>query len=236
MLKQAVIDSFHKFTEPLEGRVYHMYADVLGLITTGVGNLIDPKPAAMVLPWKTQTGDPASSAQVSHEWDNIKAHAAELAHRSLAVQATFTSVRLDDAGIDTLVAKKLVANAEHLAAKHFTEFADFPADAQLACMSLAWAVGADWPSKFTTLASLIRKRDWAGCVKQDGAHPEDPDHRVCDIRVGEKGHPDYNPGVIPRNHANRLCFANAAGVAVAELDPEALHWPNDAGDEAPLYK
>jgi hypothetical protein len=48
-----------------------MYADVLGLITTGQGNLIDPKPAALALPWRNRDGALASSAEISAEWDRI---------------------------------------------------------------------------------------------------------------------------------------------------------------------
>lgn len=224
MLKQAVIDNWHKVTEPLEGRVPHMYADIKGLITVGVGNLIDPKRAALALPWKTQTGAPASPAQVDHEWENIKAHALELAHRSLAVQATYTSVRLLDADIDALVLSKLKSNAAHVETKHFPDFGTFPADAQLAIMSIAWAVGPDFPLKFPKFSAAVREGDWAAAAD------------VCDIRVGKKGQPDYNPGVIPRNKMNRLCLANAFGVVYAGLDREPLHYPNDAGDTAPLFK
>ena len=41
MIRQSVIDRWHEFSEPLEGRVNSMYLDVKGLVTTCVGNLID---------------------------------------------------------------------------------------------------------------------------------------------------------------------------------------------------
>jgi hypothetical protein len=52
-----------------------------------------------------------------------------------------------------------------------------------------------------------------------------------------------NPGVIPRNRAQRLCFANAYAVdwcnaqgPALHIDPDVLHWPNTAGGDAPLFK
>lgn len=41
-----------------------------------------------------------------------------------------------------------------------------------------------------------------------------------------------NPGVVPRNAANRLCFANAAVVLEQGLDPKMLFWPNAASPSA----
>ena len=47
-------EKFIAFSEPMEGIVYWMYADTLGLVTIGLGNLIDSKEAARHLP--TQGG------------------------------------------------------------------------------------------------------------------------------------------------------------------------------------
>src|SRR5690606_22446954 len=38
-MQQSVIDRWHDFSEPLEGRVSSMYLDVKGLVTCCVGNL-----------------------------------------------------------------------------------------------------------------------------------------------------------------------------------------------------
>lgn len=40
-MHQPVIDAFLDFTIPLEGKVSSMYLDVKGLVTTGIGNLVD---------------------------------------------------------------------------------------------------------------------------------------------------------------------------------------------------
>jgi GH24 family phage-related lysozyme (muramidase) len=212
-LRPSVIAKFLEQTPQFEGRVPHMYADILGLITCGVGNLIDPKGAALELPWKTHGGELASSAQVSQEWDHIKAASKALAHRSLAVQATYTSVRLTDADIDELVLSVLLRNAADIEAHYFHDFDSFPADAQLAIMSMAWAVGSGFARKFPTFSKCVAAHDWSGAATN------------CKIRVGTKGDPSYNPGVIPRNNANIICFANAAAVVANSLPLDVVHWP-----------
>ena len=73
--------------------------------------------------------------------------------------------------------------------------------------SVLWAVGAGFYTKFPNLARCIDAQDWLGCVAS------------CKIR--EEG----NPGVVPRNAKNRLCFTNAAHVVAAGLDVNETFWP-----------
>jgi hypothetical protein len=124
-------------------------------------------------------------------------------------------VRLDDAGIDALVLARLESNATYLAGPHAfgADFDAWPGDAQLAASSMAWAVGAGWPGKFPHLADCCKRQAWAeaaGC---------------CDIHVGQPGEPGFNPGVRPRNDANKIAFANAAAVVAFGMDPAPVHWP-----------
>lgn len=232
-IRASVRGGWLAFTAPLEGEaVPHMYVDVIGLVTCAYGNLIDasqsgssaPWAPALVLPWRWPDGGLASVAQVEADWRKLKANEAALRHRSLAVQATFTTVRLDRAACEALALETLETMAAHLERAHFPAFASFPADAQMACLSLAWAAGADWPRKFPRCKASILARKWDEAAVEGQLST-----------VAADGHTP-NPGVIPRNRAQRLCFANAFGVEFAGLDPAPLHWPNDAGDTAPVVK
>ena len=77
----------------------------------------------------------------------------------------------------------------------FQHFDKWPADAQLGLLSMAWALGAPkigngWPN----FKAACGKQDFDAAVKS------------CEINtVG-------NPGVIPRNTANRRLFKNATAV------------------------
>lgn len=233
MIRQSVKDGFLAFTAPLEGEaVPHMYVDIIGLVTVAYGNLIDASQAgsaapwapALALPWRWPDGGLASADQIRADWQNLKANEAALRRRSLAVQATFTKVRLTEDACKALVFETLDKMATHLQRAHFPAFADFPADGQLGILSLAWAAGADWPRKFPKCKASILAGKWDEAVE----------HGQLSTIAADKKTP--NPGVIPRNKAQRLCFANAYGVTFAGTDPEPLHWPNDAGDGKPLFK
>jgi hypothetical protein len=213
-MHQSVIDAWHRFSEPLEGRVPHMYLDVKKLVTCGVGNLIDPISAAMPLPWKRDSdGQLATPDQIRAAWVALK-NRPDLAERHVSHARALTGLHLDDADIDALVARKLSDNQAHITKHHFPFFPDFPADAQLGIMSMAWAVGADFPKKFPKFSRSVLAGDWAGARLE------------CDIDVGTKGDPDYNPGVIPRNLANRICFANAELMSKTGVQRQILKWPD----------
>jgi hypothetical protein len=219
-----VIDAWHTFSTPLEGRVPHMYLDILGLITCGVGNLIDgsqnkanptPWAPALALPWKRDSdGGLANDYEVRAAWSALKARQ-DLARRGVSHARALTKLHLDDADIDALVAQKLAENEAFITANYFYNFASFPADAQIAIMSMAWAVGPGFPLKFPRFRAAVEAENWLAAREN------------CTIR--EEG----NPGVVPRNRANRVCFANAAIVVAEHMALDILRWPNVAVADVP---
>lgn len=208
-MRQAVIDSWHEFSIPLEGRVHHMYLDILGLVTAGVGNLADPVSLALAMPWKRLDGTRAAPHEIVDNWNRIK-NLQELKSRHYNAAAPFTNIRLDDEGIDAMVMQKLVGNAAFMQATHFPDLFRWPADAQLGVSSMAWACGPDFPREFKNFRRFAADQKWLEAMA------------ACKIR--EAG----NPGIVPRNQANRLCFANAETVRRGGLNPEILYWPKEA--------
>jgi hypothetical protein len=215
-LHQSVWDAFSAFSEPLEGaRIPYMYLDVKRLVTTGTGNLIDPVTAALALPWRVN-GRLATQREIREDWTALKSEDDRRAregerplyklHHKYA--AAYTRCRLDDADIVELVASKLAANVAYMVGHAFPDFATWPADAQLAACSMAWAVGPGFASKFPNFARAAKAQDWPTAKA------------ACSIRA------EGNPGVVPRNTANRLCLDNAAAVAAAGADVSRLWWPS----------
>ncbi len=202
-------EQYHSFSTPLEGRVHSAYVDVKGLITVGVGNLIDPISLAERLPWTVADGSPADLAQVRADWHKLKDAAGHYSKLHWKFAADATKIRLTDEAIDALVDRQLAANEASIK-RRFPAWDSFPADAQLAIMSIAWAVGAGFAQIFGNLARCIDAQDWEGCVA------------TCKIR--EEG----NPGIVPRNAKNRFCFHNAALVKAGQLDGARLFWPDVA--------
>lgn len=207
-MHRSVVEAWHAFSEPFEGRVHWLYADVKGLITAGVGNLADPVSLAQAMPWVVN-GVPVDKAEIARQWHAVKEHAAYLSKRHYKFAANYTTMRLTDEGIDQFVARRL-AISEVAIRKHFPGWDSFPADAQLGCLSMAWAVGDGFPAIFKNFTRAANAGDWSGALA------------ACKIK--ESG----NPGVVPRNRANRRCFANAAVSVAHGLDAAELYWPGEA--------
>lgn len=184
-----------------------MYLDILGLATTGQGNLIDTPDAAAALPWCHEgSGARATPAEIRAAWAQLKARK-DLAKMHWKYAAALNDLRLSDEAIDALVLSKLRSNAAYVTRVYFPDFPQWAADAQLACMSMAWAVGPGFPTKFVNWTKFAKNQDWTRA-------------KAC-CKIREIG----NPGVVPRNRANELCHDNASIVHDSGLDPSELHWP-----------
>jgi hypothetical protein len=200
-VRPSVRAAFYDVNAPWEGVVSHMYADVKGLVTCGVGNLIDPLPFATTLPWvRKDSSLPASLDEVRADWEAVK-HGKDMARLGHRAAARVTRLRLPDVAIRELVARKLDQNARHLRDR-FADWDDMPADAQLAVLCLAWAVGPAfrWPM----YEAAMRAANYLLAA--------------AETRLDERG----NPGVAPRNEGMRQMLYNAASVVSAGLDRDAL--------------
>jgi GH24 family phage-related lysozyme (muramidase) len=210
-MHQSILAKWHEFSEPLEGRVHHLYADIKQLLTAGVGNLADPVSLALQMPWRLPDGSLASKEEVTRQWWQVKAQAARLSKLHYKYAAPLSTIRLTDEDIDAFVAKRL-ATTERALRKYFPDWDEFPADAQLGCLSMAWAVGDGFPTIFKNFTRFANQHDWTAAV-------------AC-CRIKEAG----NPGIVPRNRRNELCFENAATVLDRGADRGVLHWPERASE------
>lgn len=201
-MRDVVRDAFVRFTGPMEGVVPWMYQDVKGLVTVAIGNLIDPIQYALPLPFKKADGSFATRDEIAADWLRVKGHPglATAGHRAAE---RIAQLRLDDEGVQLVVSRKLAQNADHLR-RRFLEWDEWPACAQLATLSMAWACGPAF--QFPMLAAVLNAQDFAEAAKQ--------------CHINEAG----NPGLIPRNKRNKTLYRNAARVRDFKLDPDYLNW------------
>jgi len=204
-MKSSVEAAFRAFSSRFEGAVNFMYLDVKGLVTTGIGNLIDPGGVAMALPWLKPDGTPASRGEIASEWANVKSRD-DLKLRGGMIYKTITKLRLSDEGVTNLLLGVLHLNNAALV-KRFPDFEDWPADAQLATHSMAWACGTGF--RFPKLAAALLAADFRVAATE------------CHMNTAG------NPGLIPRNAANEVLYRNAAVTRDLHLDPDHLCWPTD---------
>jgi len=224
----VVQSGFPAFSARFEGRVAYMYLDILGLVTVGVGNLVDPVGAAQALPFRfrnkpgiTAPGSPATPDQIAQEWQTLKNNSS-LATKGYTACEPLTQLELSDDAIDSLILARLTQNESFLKRQPwFLGFDTWPADAQLGLLSMAWAMGPGGPGGFPNFRAACQKLDF--------------NTAAAECKMSEAG----NPGLIPRNLANFTLFSNAAivlaGGPQSSLQPATLYYPQalTAADASP---
>jgi GH24 family phage-related lysozyme (muramidase) len=201
-LRASVRRDFYRFTKRFEGEISFFYLDVRYLVTICIGNLCDPVERALSLPMVRKDGTPATRAEIAADWQKVKSDRS-LAKRGWTAARDVAELRLPATAFEPLVTSRLNANAADLALQ-LPDFALWPAPAQLAICSWAWAVGSrkEFPKMFAALGA----RDFAGAA--------------AECRIDETD----NAGVIGRNVSNKALLLMAAEVG-DDGDPDALVMP-----------
>lgn len=209
MIRPSIRAIFPAFSMRFEGRVNWMYLDVKGLVTTGIGCLLKTPEQALALPWrKRSTGALATHTEIVEEWNRIKAATwlAEAGFR--AAGDNVARLYLRDEAVDALMIERL-DKSEAWLRRIFPNWDTFPADAQLGILSMAWAMGADFPTDWPKFTAAARAGNWWICADE------------CKMR--EEG----NAGIVPRNLADRALFLCAAVADSPTAYPgyaEDVHW------------
>ncbi|GAB7046985.1 peptidoglycan-binding domain-containing protein [Catenuloplanes indicus] len=209
-MRSSVSDAFLAFTEPIEGRWPHLYLDSWGLVTIGTGCRLESVDEAVTLPF-VLAGDPsagASTRQIRDAYTAVQSRP-DLAGRPGEFDG-HTAVRLTEDGVDELAARRLAALEDRLIrTPEFAGFPRWPADAQLALLSLAWAHGPDF-SGWPDLRADCAAGDWRAAA----------DHGRIQ-------------GATQRNAADRALFRTAAHATENHWDPDVL-WYRPLGHRAEL--
>ena len=206
-MRQSVRDNWTAFNKPLEGRLHFMYLDIKGLVTTGLGNLIDSPADAGQLAWQHADGTPASAEEIDAEWERVKGRT-DLAPKGGGAFAAGAQLFLTDDEIDRMVSGKLDQMQSVLKGRPpFADFDDFPADAQLGLLSMSWGMGPMF--NFPKFQGFVAAGDWTSAATECRFQPD----------IGT---------ITIRNDRDQLLFRNAAAVIDQGLDPDVLVWPETA--------
>jgi hypothetical protein len=201
-----------------------MYTDILGLVTTAIGYLIDSNNnknpmanmdgygPALVIPWIHKSdGQPATQAEIIQDWQTVKN-----AHKTSGTydapnDRKITQLKIPPLVIQDLTASRMADNERELV-KSLPHFADAPADAQMATHGMAWAMGGAFIPKdgFKTFADAFNRGDW----------------------VAAKAASNFKGAAPQRKAGQDRMFDNAAIVAANKLDPDTLWYPGDAPTSA----
>jgi peptidoglycan hydrolase-like protein with peptidoglycan-binding domain len=215
-LRASVIDIFPSFSAKFEGKgTNFMYTDSKGYVTSGIGNLIDPIELALPLPWRHGVNGPyASRSEIVNAWNSVKNAWPNV--QSYA-SSTLSDLRLDDEGMKHIVANHLKSDQNHLRTT-YPGYVNWPAEAQLALHSIAWA----WGPAFHKVWAHPQGQDFVGALNQ----PKPDFVQAAQIMTDASRHEEsINSGLIPRNAANRQLFANAALVQAKKGSYDTIYYP-----------
>jgi hypothetical protein len=217
-MHQSVKDRFLSFTESFEGGTSHgiriMFLDAYNRVGTAAGIDLDMNaagyshdaavaeregmPKALRLIWKFKAGLPkagqiAGKDDVIAEWRNIKK---QKPNHWWEYYQQFTSLEATDDSLRSEVQKKLESNETFLkASPYYKDLDNWPADAQLALMSMAWSGPALVRYQFPQFGRYCQAMDFSHAAEQ------------CRIS---------GPGSLARrNAANSQLFRNAAAILEA---------------------
>jgi len=152
---------FPHYIETFEGRCAWMYLDTKCLVTTAVGNLIDPLGQAIHYPWQ-DGAEIATTAQVQAEWDKVKS-LKSMSQQGGGAFARVTSLRLSEAFIDSLVNIRAV-EMWHTLLDRWPDAEQWPWQAQLATLSMAWCLGPCF--HFPRFDDFAKDQNWLGCMNE----------------------------------------------------------------------
>lgn len=205
-MKPAAVAAWRSWNQPNEGWTLFPYTDAIGLLTVGMGNMIDASRGVdgAGLPW-TIGGAPAGRAAAQAQLDAVKA--AWPGVQSLACSG-LSSIRLTDADVLSLIDRQIAANEIELR-KSFPGWDTFPADGQAALMSKAWAMGPGFVPAygFHRFAALVNAGQWKAAI------PE--------------GH-YRGAGTAGRQKQEDVAMLNADAVVNGGGSPDTLYWPGAA--------
>ena len=211
----SVSNYFQGFSQDLEGLVDFMYLDIRNLVTIGIGNMIedqtsgDPADIAVTLPFVFKdTGAAAAATDIRTDFTTVKANPGL---PSAASYGPLTKLHLLPADLNTLFSSQASSNESTLTTtSEFSDEATWPADAQLALYSMAWAMGpafgqgGKWPNFRADCAAKNWSKAASDCHMDDSA----------------------NPGLVPRNWVNEILFIFAARAVANGRDLTQLTFPS----------
>lgn len=168
--------AFYGLTLPLESDIPHMYRDIKGYLTWGMGIKDDPGPTmtTRARQWIKCNGYDATDAEIVAEWNKIKAGPIGADAASKIAGMYCPQAERDQAFWVEVI------NMEQIIKDQFPSWEDWPADAQLALLSMAWNFGpafkvppapsgGGWPDLAAHLDSW--NFDWAAGHCQPAAGP-----------------------------------------------------------------
>jgi GH24 family phage-related lysozyme (muramidase) len=158
-MRQVVEATFPTWSAHFEGELHFFYLDVKRLVTVGVGNLVEPYSPGLDF-------GGAREAEIRAAWLAVKNDQTLDPRRGGTQYGALTSIRMTEAGISSLVRRKMLAD-EAVLKTFLPNWEAAPAQAQRATLSHSWAYGPYFPPKWPKWTACFNAGDYAGAAVQD---------------------------------------------------------------------
>lgn len=140
-----------------EGNRDHLYRDLKGYVTVGIGNLLKTEAAAQRLPFvDSKSGLSATKDQIAAEFRRVGAMPIMRAWR----YRSSTRLRLPESAARALASSRLRREFLPGIRRYFPHFDDYPKSAKRAIVDMAWNLGVGGISKFKKLRAACESGRW----------------------------------------------------------------------------
>jgi hypothetical protein len=217
-MRDAVIEKFHAYKQNSEGKTSHMYCDVNGNVTIGVGCAFFSKThmlsgyKATKAHWsvKSQPSVAVTATMVEDDYQACKDLYAT-GVKKVSKYAEVTKLRLAPAAGTRALTNWKIGRFEANIRTYCPEWHDYPADAQFACIGMVWGPGvwATLRKTYPALTTAIEAADFATAATLI----------TFPVKSSSKKRKWLNKGF-------EFMLANAAVVVAAPMSPDTLYWPS----------
>lgn len=147
-----------------EGVVDHMYLDVVGLVTIGIGCMLPtPESGNDIGLLVRSTGIPATKQEILRDWSGVKSQRPGFVAGTYKV---YTLTYLPPSAVDAEASKRIVAFVASLRLR-FPGFYAFPRLAQLGLVDMVYSLGvAGLVKKYPKFCAAVDRFDWAAAADE----------------------------------------------------------------------
>lgn len=191
-MRQSVREQLFAFLSKFDSFINHLYLTKWGTIAVGYGLELEPTTKATEYTFvRLNGGETAHENEVSRDVVMLKRNRA-LAHHPPSRCASFTMLRVPDDQWQKMCLAQAEQNEKHYLEHPVLKWDEFPADVQLALLSMAQVNQTRALGPSPELVKAITEDAWALAAEH------------CFYPTTE------HPNLVPRNWAHRKLFAAAA--------------------------
>jgi GH24 family phage-related lysozyme (muramidase) len=135
-----------------EGNVRYIYPDSKGNPTVGKGHLLPNQSSAIKLPFKTQTGEPATPERIASAWNYVK-----------SFRQPYRLIALTQADVDNIALIDL-HSFDYEMNRVFPQRDNYPVPVQLALWDMVFNLGSF--TKFPKFIDAVHRGDWKTAAQE----------------------------------------------------------------------